>query len=174
MKGTEKSNNVPGVRKDAPVASIHAHRHVHRLSVANYGCIYAALALAQIKHPDAVELLVRTLEDNDKSWVPSQRSLATLSVLPGSKMLAFSRNISPPASLRSQHAAERQVRRRREHLASRERASGLHPSFSGLRRCFLYGAHRLRRRRGNDPTATAANAKDPTRRHHLSGKPHPR
>jgi HEAT repeat protein len=43
---------------------------IEALSDENYVCVCAALALAQMKHPNGVEPLVRVLEDSDKFWVP--------------------------------------------------------------------------------------------------------
>ena len=43
---------------------------IEALSDPNFVCVCAAMALAQLKHPDAVEPLIRVLEDSEKFWVP--------------------------------------------------------------------------------------------------------
>ena len=43
---------------------------IEALSDPNFVCVCAAMALAQLKHPDAVAPLIRVLEDTTKFWVP--------------------------------------------------------------------------------------------------------
>jgi len=43
---------------------------IEALSDPNFVCVCAAMALAQLRHPDAVEPLIRVLEDTTKFWVP--------------------------------------------------------------------------------------------------------
>jgi len=43
---------------------------IEALSDPNYVCVCAAMALAQLKHPDAVAPLIRVLVDTTKFWVP--------------------------------------------------------------------------------------------------------
>ena len=43
---------------------------IEALNDPNFVCVCAALALAEFKHPDAVQPLIRVLEDRDKFWVP--------------------------------------------------------------------------------------------------------
>ena len=43
---------------------------IEALNDPNYVCVCAAMALALLKHPDAVEPLIRVLEDREKFWVP--------------------------------------------------------------------------------------------------------
>ncbi len=54
---------------------------IEALSDANYVCVCAALALAQIKHSDGVEPLVRVLEDSDKFWVPRGAAAVALGLM---------------------------------------------------------------------------------------------
>ncbi|HET6933141.1 MAG TPA: HEAT repeat domain-containing protein [Candidatus Acidoferrum sp.] len=43
---------------------------IEALNDPNFVCVCAAMALAQLKHPDAVVPLIRVLEDTSKFWVP--------------------------------------------------------------------------------------------------------
>ena len=43
---------------------------IEALSDPNFVCVCAAMALAQLRHPDAVEPLIHVLEDTTKFWVP--------------------------------------------------------------------------------------------------------
>jgi HEAT repeat protein len=54
---------------------------IEALSDSNYVCVCAAMALAQIKHTDAVEPLVRVLEDRSKFWVPRGGAAVALGLM---------------------------------------------------------------------------------------------
>jgi HEAT repeat protein len=43
---------------------------IEALNDPNFVCVCAAMALAQLKHPDAIAPLIRVLEDTSKFWVP--------------------------------------------------------------------------------------------------------